>query len=125
MKTSSFIYGAIVGAAVYRMMSKRGMSMMSLVKSTDLGQLTGGAKSKMKDLAGKEASGGNSQNGSSPSSGSRFAAPSSNVQHGVSASDHSKAANLNMLKDFIKKNPDVKHEVEQILNETHTVIPGL
>ncbi|MBO2945049.1 hypothetical protein JJQ72_13815 [Paenibacillus sp. F411] len=125
MKTSSFIYGVIVGAAVYRMMSKRGISMMSMVKSGNLDQLTGGAKDKMKDLAGNTANGGGSHNGSSPSTGSRFSSPSPNVQHGVSASDHSKAANLNMLKDFIKKNPDVKHEVEQILNETHTVIPGL
>jgi hypothetical protein len=30
-----------------------------------------------------------------------------------------------MLKDFIRTNPDVKHEVEKILKETHTSIPGL
>jgi hypothetical protein len=49
-----------------------------------------------------------------------------------SGSDHrgesavkSKEANLNMLKDFIRSNPDVKHEVEQILKDAHTAVPGL
>ncbi|WP_255223009.1 hypothetical protein [Paenibacillus sp. 7541] len=41
------------------------------------------------------------------------------------ASSHSKAADLSQIKEFIRKNPDVKHEVEEILKETGTVVPGL
>ena len=32
---------------------------------------------------------------------------------------------MNMLKDFIRTNPDVKREVEQILTQTNTTVPGL
>lgn len=32
---------------------------------------------------------------------------------------------MSMLKDFIRTNPDVKHEVEQILSQTNTTVPGL
>lgn len=56
-----------------------------------------------------------------------------NGSHASGSSEHkkedspvkSKESNLNMLKDFIRSNPDVKHEVEQILKDTHTAIPGL
>lgn len=49
----------------------------------------------------------------------------SNDEHKGESAVKSKESNLKMLKDFISSNPDVKHEVEQILKDTHTVIPGL
>ncbi len=52
-------------------------------------------------------------------------APHDNDKHKEESPVKSKESNLKMLKDFIRSNPDVKHEVEQILKDTHTVIPGL
>nr|WP_246246460.1 hypothetical protein [Paenibacillus lemnae] len=106
-------------------MSKRGISMMSMMRSTDLSQLAGNAKAKVKDLSGNSAQGGSRRSGGTPSSVTGAASYTSGNQHGMQTSSHSKAADLSMLKDFIRKNPDVKNEVEQILKETHTVIPGL
>nr|WP_302055742.1 hypothetical protein [Paenibacillus sp. A3M_27_13] len=36
-----------------------------------------------------------------------------------------KEENMKLIKDFISTSPDVKREVEQILKETHTAVPGL
>ena len=120
MKTSSFIYGAIVGAAVYRMMPKRrGMSLVSMVRNADLGQL---ANTAMQNFTGASNQGGSRRNGGNSGSGTRSANNQTGVQKTTS---DSKAANLKQLKDFIRSNPEVKSEVEQILKETHTVIPGL
>lgn len=122
MKTSSFIYGAIVGAAVYRMMAKRrGMSLISMIRNADLGQLANTAKDKMQNFTGDNNQGGSHRNGGNSGSSTR----SASNQAGVQKSADTKAANLKQLKDFIRSNPEVKSEVEQILKETHTVIPGL
>ncbi|MOA45508.1 hypothetical protein D3C78_1679100 [compost metagenome] len=43
----------------------------------------------------------------------------------TSATNHSKEYNLKQITDFIKSNADVRREVESILKETNTVIPGL
>ncbi|MFC7681991.1 hypothetical protein [Paenibacillus sp. GCM10028914] len=135
MRTSAFIYGAIVGIAVYRMISsKGGMAFSSMVKGTDIGQLANTAKDMMKGYTNSSSSsnhskpnqGGNRQESVRPSSsGPDSSSHSAENQHGGQTSTHSKTANLKQLKDFIRSNPDVKHEVEQILKETHTVIPGL
>ncbi|MNN63249.1 hypothetical protein D3C81_1786140 [compost metagenome] len=41
------------------------------------------------------------------------------------ATNHSKEHSLKQITDFIKGNPDVRKEVEAILKETNTVIPGI
>lgn len=142
MRTSSFIYGAIVGIAVYRMVSSKGvMSFSSMVKGADIGQLANTAKGMMKDYSSGSSTSGhsiyssqsnNSNQGNKrqesvrpSSSGTDSSSHSTGSQHGEQASSNSKAANLKQLKEFIRTNPDIKQEVEQILKETHTVIPGL
>ncbi|UNK20493.1 hypothetical protein MNQ98_10965 [Paenibacillus sp. N3/727] len=125
MKTSSFLYGAIFGAAAYRMISRnRNMSFASMLKGANLSNLAGTAKEKMMNCNSNQGSGRQESVRPSPG-GSDSSSYSSGNQHGVQASTNSKATNLKQVKDFIRSNPDIKHEVEQILKETHTVIPGL
>ncbi|VTR63093.1 hypothetical protein [Paenibacillus lautus] len=123
MKTSSFLYGVIIGAVASRMISrKNSMLFSSMMKDANLGRFANTAMSKIQ--GNKSQFSGSSRESVSPSSG-RHDSTHSNGAAGVQASTHSKAANLKQVKDFIRNNPDVKNEVEQILKETHTVIPGL
>lgn len=124
MKTSSFIYGALVGAAVYRMISRKdGMSFSSMLKGANVSRLADTAMDKMNNYTKNSNQGSGRQENVRPSSSGSDS--SSGNQHGSQTSSNSKTANLKQVKDFIRSNPDVKHEVEQILKETHTVIPGL
>lgn len=126
MRTSSFFYGAIVGAAVYRMISRnRGMSFISMLKGTDFSNLAGTAKDKMQNYTNLNQGNGSQESVRPSSSGSYSSSHSTGSQHGVQASTNPKTTNLKQIKDFIRSNPDIKLEVEQILQETHTVIPGL
>ncbi|WP_054957149.1 hypothetical protein [Paenibacillus dakarensis] len=130
MRSSTFLFGALMGIAVYRMFSGKGnMSFSSIVKGTDISQLANTAKNMMKDYTGNSSSsnqGSRRQESVRPSSSSsESSSHSKSNQHGGQASSDSKAANLKLVKEFIQSNPDVKHEVEQILKETNTVIPGL
>lgn len=123
MKTSSFLYGVIIGAVACRMISqKNSMGFSSMMKDVNLGRFADTAMSKIQGTKSQHY--GSSQESVSPSSG-RNGSTHSDGTSGGQASTHSKAANLKQVKDFIRNNPDVKNEVEQILKETHTVIPGL
>lgn len=122
MKTSSFLYGVILGAVASRMIARKGgMPFSSMMKDVDLGRFAGTALSKIQGNSGRNAG---MPESVFPSS-SRHDSARSDAAAGGTASAHSKAANLKQVKEFIRSNPDVKHEVEQILKETHTVIPGL
>ncbi|MGE7826591.1 hypothetical protein [Paenibacillus sp. MDMC362] len=124
MKTSSFLYGVIIGAVACRMISRNNSRFFSsMMKDANLGRFADTAMSKIQGTKSQHYSG-SSQESVSPSSG-RHDSTHSNGTAGVQTSTHSKAANLKQVKDFIRNNPDVKNEVEQILKETHTVIPGL
>ncbi|MEK4059415.1 MULTISPECIES: hypothetical protein [Paenibacillus] len=123
MNTSSFLCGVVMGAAASMIMSKKRSAMMSSLGSRGSMQGAGEkAKDKILGMAmtgfGNTAAGGSSQDKGSHE-------PKSSADHKGESTVKSKEANLNMLKDFIRSNPDVKHEVEQILKETHTAIPGL
>lgn len=124
MNTSSFLCGVVMGAAASMMMSKkRGALMSSLGQSNGSMQGAGQkATDKIMNMAmtgfGNTSASGGSQN-STPNTAS------GSSEHTSGSSVKSKESNLKMLKDFIRSNPDVKHEVEQILKETHTSIPGL
>ena len=124
MRLTSFLYGAVFGAYAYRIMSnKRGNSLNKMIKK-DLGNLAETAKSSVINLS-QSYSRGDSPSGGRPSRGeSGYFTVSGNARHGQ-ASSNSKDSSLSQIKDFIKNNPEVKAEVEQILKETHTVIPGL
>ncbi|MEK3781342.1 hypothetical protein [Paenibacillus sp. FSL R5-0810] len=123
MKTSSFLYGVIIGAVASRMISRKGsLSLASMMKDVNVGRFADTALSKIQNGIGNN--NGSSQESVRPSS-SRHDSSNPVGAAGVSSSSNSKAANLKQLKDFIRSNPDVKQEVEQILKETHTVLPGL
>ncbi|OMF73087.1 hypothetical protein [Paenibacillus glucanolyticus] len=122
MKTSSFLYGVIIGAVACRMISRKNMGFSSMMKDVNLGRFADTAMSKIQGT--KSHNYGSSHESVSPSSG-RNGSTHSNGTSAGQTSTHSKAANLKQVKDFIRNNPDVKNEVEQILKETHTVIPGL
>ncbi|CAM4486579.1 hypothetical protein [Paenibacillus typhae] len=126
MNTSSFLCGVVLGAAASMIMSrKRGAMMSSLMQSG--GQLQGAGEKARDKIVGMALTG----FGSTAADGSHDKADktehktSSQAGHKDDTSLKSRESNLNMLKDFIRTNPDVKHEVEQILKDTHTVIPGL
>ncbi|GAE04642.1 hypothetical protein JCM10914_696 [Paenibacillus sp. JCM 10914] len=92
-----------------------------MMKDVNLGRFADSAMSKING-AKERHSYGSSQESVFPSSGGH---QSRGGNAGSQASSHTKAANLKQVKDFIRNNPDVKAEVEQILKETHSVIPGL
>ncbi|QWU14660.1 hypothetical protein SAMN04487895_106191 [Paenibacillus sophorae] len=116
MKTSSFFYGVMLGAAASMFMSKKRNMFTPM-----LGQSGAAEKAKNKIInmatAGFGSTSANQQPSQTESLGSEGHKGASPVR--------SKEANLSMLKDFIRSNPEVKHDVEKILKETHTAIPGL
>lgn len=121
VKSVSFLCGALVGAAAVIWSAKR-----------NGGKLTGGKG--IMNLAGMtmNSAGKGSEHGHSSASehkhgssgmGESKVHPSS----AVSSHDagHSKEYSVKQITDFIKGNADVRREVEQILKETNSVIPGL
>ncbi|BFH61758.1 MULTISPECIES: hypothetical protein [Paenibacillus] len=100
MNTSSFISGVLIGAAATALMSRNKGAISSAITHN---------ASKMMDIGsiGSIATGGTNYS----------AAPQNNA--------HSKADSMKQIHDFINSNPDVKKEVNMILNETNSSIPGL
>lgn len=123
MNTSSFLCGVLIGAAASMIMSKKRNSLLS-----SLGQ-SGGSMSGAKDKATEKiismatAGFGNTAASSSNAQSNNSSGEAS--VHKTESPGKSKESNLKLLKDFIRSNPEVKSEVEQILKETNTVIPGL
>lgn len=123
MKTSSFLCGVILGAVAFRVISrKNNLSFSSVMKDTNLGHFADTALSKIQGSKSQQS--GSSQE-SATSSSSQHDSNRTSGTSGGQTSAQTKSANLMLVKDFIRNNPDVKSEVEQILKETHTVIPGL
>lgn len=111
MNSSSFIGGLILGAAGAVWLTKRKSHLLSSSGSPILSGLT-----KQKDESSSTGAG-TSTYGSHMSQVSPSTASTS--------SNHTKESNLNTIKSIIKGNPGLHREVEQILKETGTVIPGL
>jgi hypothetical protein len=133
MNTSSFLCGVLMGVAASMIMSKKRNSLMSSLGQSG-GSMSGAADKAKEKIIGMATTGfGNTAASSSNAQSSN--AQSSNAQSNGSNSGNSeqktespvksKESNLKLLKDFIRNNPEVKSEVEQILKETHTAIPGL
>ncbi|AZK47151.1 hypothetical protein [Paenibacillus lentus] len=118
MKSVSFLCGALVGAAAVIWSTKR--------NGTNMG---GNSSSGIMKLAGLSTSSSGKESGQQPSSkASSTTASESKVypsSPSSSTSSHSKEYNIKQITDFIKGNADVRREVEQILKETNSVIPGL
>ncbi|WP_150271010.1 hypothetical protein [Paenibacillus tepidiphilus] len=122
MNTSSFLCGVVLGAVASTMISRKRGSMMSALLSPNGAGQGAGEKAKDKILGMAGTGFGSTATGSS---GSHSTTASAETEHKSESTLQSKESNLRMLKDFIRSNPDVKHEVEKILKETHTTIPGL
>lgn len=123
MNTSSFLCGVIMGAAVSMFMSKKRNSLMSALGQSG-GSMSGTADKAKEKIIGMATTGfGNTA--ASSSNAQNNGSSSGASEHKKESSTQSKESNLKLLKDFIRSNPEVKSEVEQILKETHTVIPGL
>lgn len=124
MKSSSFLCGALLGAgaAIWASRRKSGMGMMSLLAGTD----TAMKFAEQPENKGKGAHchsnhhEAHTNHKGSESSTQEYPSPVS-----TSAANHSKEYSLKQVTDFIKSNSDVRREVEAILKETNTAIPGL
>lgn len=123
MKTSSFLCGVAIGVAASMVMSNKRHSLMSSVGHS--GGSMSGAADKAKDKIISMATTGFGNTAASSSNSQNNASNGGSTEHQKESAVKSKESNLKMLKDFIRSNPDVKHEVEQILKEAHTSIPGL
>lgn len=125
MKTSSFFMGMILGAVASSLIS-RNREMLGLTpgnNGTSAGKMMQKARSKMIDAAfpGMGDLGGSQRN-----EGTHAQESSTHSQSNQRArSTNDKETSMKMIKDFIRTSPDVKKEVEQILQETHTAVPGL
>lgn len=118
MNISSLLTGIVIGAAATNMMSKNS-------RNGSMSQVADKAKDKMMDFAGFGMNLNGDHDSESPTMGStQHSSHESNGSSGNQTQTHSKESSMSMLKDFIKQNPDVKHEVDMILKETNTVIPG-
>lgn len=121
MKTSSFFLGIVLGAVASSLIS-RNRNMLGL--SVDMNGKKGGnlvqkARTKMMDAA-------------FPGMGNITLNQDTHKDHDQrSKTDktvhtaQNKEENMKLIKDFINSSPDVKREVEQILKDTHTAVPGL
>ncbi|BCG59947.1 hypothetical protein [Paenibacillus sp. URB8-2] len=116
MKTSSFLWGVMLGATTSMLMSKKRNMFIPMLGQSGAADK---AKNKIMDMAmtGFGSTSASQQHSKTESSRPEGQKAESTVR--------SKEANLSMLKDFIRSNPEVKRDVEQILKETHTAIPGL
>ncbi|WP_339324298.1 hypothetical protein [Paenibacillus sp. FSL W8-0194] len=97
MNTSSFISGVLIGAAATALVSRSRGNITSAIASN---------AGKMMDIGSIGSIGMNNHE-------SRYSEP------------HSKVESMKQINEFINSNPDVKREVDSILKETNTVIPGL
>jgi len=131
MNTSSFLCGVLMGAAASMIMSKKRNALMSSLGQSG-GSMSGAADKAKEKIIGMATTGfGNTAASSSNASSNTSSNAQSNgsnsgtSEHKTESPAKSKESNLKLLKDFIRNNPEVKSEVEQILKETHTAIPGL
>lgn len=122
MNTSSFLCGVLLGAAASMIISKKRNALMySLGQNEGSGR---GAGDRAKDkILGMAMTGFGT--GDSKEHGHEHDVKKGTAEHNSESTVKSKESNLNMLKAFIRSNPDVKHEVEKILKDTHSAIPGL
>jgi hypothetical protein len=121
MNTSSFLCGVLLGAAASMIMSKKRSALMS-----SLGQSgSRGAGERAKDKIFGMAMTGFGNTSASGDNNHEHGSKSGGEDHKSESKVKPNESNLSMVKDFIRSNPDVKQEVEKILKETHSAIPGL
>ncbi|MGF7050007.1 hypothetical protein J2T13_004530 [Paenibacillus sp. DS2015] len=123
MNTSSFLTGVLIGAAATSMISKnKGTTGQG---NGPVSQMADKAIDKVMDFATMGGIMSGNDSGYPTQGSSSHSSQSSSATSGSKTPTYSKESNLSMVKDFIRSNPDVKQEVDLILRETNTVIPGL
>ncbi|URJ44956.3 hypothetical protein MF628_004723 [Paenibacillus polymyxa] len=125
MKTSSFFLGIVLGAVASSLIS-RNRNMLGL--SMDMGGKKGGnlvqkARTKMMDAA-FPGMGEITLNKEETHKDQDHHSQTDKTAHNAHTAKN-KEENMKLIKDFISTSPDVKREIEQILKETHTAVPGL
>ncbi|MCC3379256.1 hypothetical protein ACFQ5D_14155 [Paenibacillus farraposensis] len=122
MKTTSFFLGILLGAVAGSLVSRnRNMLGFSMdMNGGKSGNLVQKARSKMMDAA-FPGMGDIALNKQDTHKDHGHHSKTDQTVHAA----QSKEENIKLIKDFISSNPDVKREVEQILKETHTAVPGL
>ncbi|KAF6580129.1 MULTISPECIES: hypothetical protein [Paenibacillus] len=125
MKTSSFFLGIVLGAVASSLIS-RNRDMLGL--SMDMGGKKSGnlvqkARTKMMDAA-FPGMGEITLNKEDTHKDQDHHSQTDKTAHNAHTAKN-KEENMKLIKDFISTSPDVKREVEQILKETHTAVPGL
>ncbi|MET3209438.1 UNVERIFIED_CONTAM: hypothetical protein ABIC26_002385 [Paenibacillus sp. PvR008] len=125
MKTSSFFLGIVLGAVASTMIS-RNRSMLGLCMNMDGkkgGNLVQKARTKMMDAA-FPGMGDITLNKQDTHKDHDHRSTTDKTAHSAHTAQN-KEVNMKLIKDFIRTSPEVKREVEQILKETHTAVPGL
>lgn len=117
MKASSFFWGIVIGVAASTWLSKGKMPMLSSGSSRNMMDQ---ARHKMMEMTFPGMDGFSSKPNEHNESHKN---PTKKMARPITPKE--KEENMNMLKDFIRTNPEVKHEVEQILTQTNTTVPGL
>ncbi|MFD1138651.1 hypothetical protein [Paenibacillus urinalis] len=116
MRTSSFLLGITLGAVASSLLARN----VHMPSSKDARRMLNNTKEKMMDMTfpGME-----SMLSKAGIDSHVIDAKSTVVKKQVSPKEREE--NMNLIKSFIRSNPDVKKEVEQVLKESHTVIPGV
>lgn len=128
MKSSSFFSGMLIGAVAAIWASRRGYGVMSTLNGVgsalNMSGLSMGRNHRNDADMSKTSQQGPTTAASSKVNGAGNAQvyPSSVSQ---TDSNYSKEYRLKQITDFIKSNADVRREVDAILKETHSAIPGL
>ncbi|WP_334071610.1 MULTISPECIES: hypothetical protein [Paenibacillus] len=120
MKSSTFLFGVILGAVATGLASRRKGGWMSMLSEAgSMIKLPAMNDGKQHDKSSHAASNsGSEKNGADPTA-QVFPSSVSSTNSG-----HSKEYSLKQISDFIKGDADVRREVEAILKETRTAVPG-
>lgn len=118
MKSSSFLCGVFLGA-VGAMIVKRNRGLLSAGKEAGMMWNWSNMKS------GSHCNTHDKEHHTTRHSDDKIESKVSPTSGSIHNESHMKESNLKQLTNFIKSNPDVRKEVESILKETNTVIPGL
>ncbi|MEK5476733.1 hypothetical protein NYE70_07240 [Paenibacillus sp. FSL R5-0407] len=119
MKSSSFLCGVLFGAVAAVWASRRKGGLMSMINGAGSVLKTHETNSNSSQPKTSQAATGQDKIGAAATAQVHPSPVSSTHEN------HSKEYNLKQITDFIKGNPDVRREVDAILKETHSTIPGL
>ncbi|MGP0586855.1 hypothetical protein [Paenibacillus timonensis] len=131
MKSSSFLGGILVGVFAAMWASRRKQSLMSVMNGAGSALKFAGMTSNRHEGSNEDLSaalkteGPASENATKAKGANNAQVYPSSGTISTAGSNHSKEYSLKQLTDFIKGDADVRREVEAILKETHTPVPGL